>query len=49
MPEHGDGIGFDLGLLAKIDDGWSVGAALRQIGSSVTWVVDEATLRGVSD
>ncbi len=42
--EHGDGIGFDLGLLAEIDDRWSVGAALRQIGSSVTWVVDEATL-----
>jgi len=42
--EQGDGIGFDLGLLAEINSKWSVGASLRQIGSSVTWVVNEATL-----
>ncbi|MCB1059304.1 MAG: hypothetical protein KDB65_03650 [Calditrichaeota bacterium] len=41
---NGDGIGFDLGLLAELNDQWSVGAALKQIGGSITWVVDEATL-----
>lgn len=40
----GDGIGFDVGLLGEINDQWAVGMALKQIGGSVTWVVDEATL-----
>lgn len=42
--EQGDGIGFDLGLMAEVNERWSVGLALKQIGSSVTWVVDESTL-----
>ncbi len=41
---RGDGIGFDLGLLADIDDRWSVGLGIKQVGGSITWVVDEATL-----
>ncbi|MBK6766350.1 MAG: hypothetical protein IPG71_08540 [bacterium] len=40
----GDGIGFDVGLLGEINEQWAVGLALKQIGGSVTWVVDEATL-----
>lgn len=40
----GDGIGFDLSMLAVLNNRWSVGLAMKQIGGSVTWVVDEATL-----
>ncbi|MBL0061450.1 MAG: hypothetical protein IPP40_08215 [bacterium] len=40
----GDGIGFDLSLLAEINNKWTVGLGVKQVGGSVTWVVDEATL-----
>lgn len=40
----GDGIGFDLSLLAELNNQWSVGLAMKQIGGSMNWVVDEATL-----
>lgn len=40
----GDGIGFDLSLLAEINNKWSLGLGVKQVGGSVTWVVDEATL-----
>lgn len=42
--KQGDGIGFDLSMLADINDKWSLGVALKQIGGSITWVVDEAKL-----
>lgn len=41
---QGDGIGFDLSMLADINDKWSLGVALKQIGGSITWVVNEAKL-----
>lgn len=41
---NGDGIGFDLGMMAEMDDRWLLGLAMKQIGSSISWVVDEATL-----
>jgi hypothetical protein len=41
---NGDGIGFDVGLLAELNDQWSLGFDLKQIGGSITWVVEEATL-----
>ncbi len=40
----GDGIGFDLSMLAEFNNKWSVGLAMKQIGGSMNWVVDEATL-----
>lgn len=41
---HGDGIGFDLSLLAELNQKWSVGVAAKQVGGSINWVVEEARL-----
>jgi hypothetical protein len=47
---RGDGVGFDLSGLAKINDQWEVGLALRQIGARLTWDVKESkVLSGYSD
>lgn len=40
----GDGIGFDLSMLAELDDRWSIGLTAKQVGGSINWVVEEATL-----
>ncbi|MCC6476166.1 hypothetical protein IT157_03850 [bacterium] len=42
--ERGDGVGFDLGGIAEINDQWSFGLALRQIGAAITWQLDYSTL-----
>ncbi|MBI5058389.1 hypothetical protein HZB60_01260 [candidate division KSB1 bacterium] len=37
----GDGVGFDLGAVAELNDRWQVGLALREIGVRMSWQVDE--------
>jgi len=41
---RGDGVGFDLGGLAVLNDRWMAGLAVRQIGSRMSWDVDENEL-----
>jgi hypothetical protein len=36
----GDGIGFDLGALAEINDRWQAGLSVRQIGVHMSWTVE---------
>ena len=46
----GNGVGFDLGGLAKINDQWEVGLAFRQLGARLTWDVKEShIISGYSD
>jgi hypothetical protein len=37
----GNGVGFDLGAMATLDDRWEVGLSLEQIGARITWDVKE--------
>ncbi|MFZ5433253.1 MAG: DUF5723 family protein [Calditrichota bacterium] len=39
--KRGDGVGFDLGGLALLNNKWEVGLAVRQIGARMSWAVDE--------
>jgi hypothetical protein len=41
---RGDGVGFDLGGLAVLNDRWKAGISLRQIGARMAWSVDETQL-----
>ncbi|MDD5087348.1 MAG: DUF5723 family protein [bacterium] len=41
---RGDGVGFDLGALAALNERWEVGLALRQLGARVAWTVDDNQL-----
>lgn len=41
---RGDGVGFDLGALAVLNEQWEVGLALRQLGARVAWSVDDNNL-----
>jgi len=43
--EYGDGVGFDLGGLAVINDRWKLGASLRQIAAKISWDVKESELQ----
>lgn len=42
--ERGDGVGFDLGGIAEINDQLSVGLSLRQINAAITWQLEYSTL-----
>lgn len=36
---NGDGVGFDLGMLAEINDKWAAGISVRQIGVKPSWTI----------
>jgi hypothetical protein len=38
---RGDGVGFDLGGMAVLNDKWQVGLSLRQIGGVISWDIDK--------
>jgi hypothetical protein len=38
---RGDGVGFDLGAMAVLNDKWEVGLSAQQIGARITWDVKE--------
>lgn len=47
---RGDGVGFDLGAMATLDDRWEVGLSLEQIGARLTWdVKDNKFMSGYTD
>jgi hypothetical protein len=37
---RGDGVGFDLGMLATLSDRWEVGLSARQLSARITWDVE---------
>ena len=40
----GDGVGFDLGMVARFTDEWQAGLAVRQLGARIAWQVHENRL-----